>query len=144
MKAKPLCLILVVAAALTLFGGCSTPKTFVRTMEPAWASVQLREDLNYTNAWNSVIDTLVKRFDLEILSQQDGYARTTWLYSWTGKVQENYRVRVTTKFSPDHRVAEVKSEAEYGGPGNWVGGYDSRLLETIKTDIMGKVGRTTR
>jgi hypothetical protein len=29
-------------------------------------------------------------------------------------------------------------------PGNWVSGYDTRLLETIKTDVMGKVGRTTR
>lgn len=76
--------------------------------------------------------------------RQDGYARTTWLYSWTGKVKENYRVRVTSKFTPDHRVVEIKSEAEYGGPGDWVAGYDSRLLETIKTDIMGKVGRTTR
>ena len=81
---------------------------------------------------------------MEILSQQDGYARTTWLYSWTGKVEENYRVRVTIKFSPDHKIVEVKSEAEFGGPGHWIPGYDTRLLETIKTDIMGKVGRTTR
>ena len=138
---KHLILTCIVALAVV---GCATPKTFVKTMEPAWASVELRVDTGYTNAWNSVVDTLVKRFDMEILSQQDGYARTTWLYSWTGKVQENYRVRVTTKFSPDHKMVEVKSEAEYGGPGNWVAGYDTRLLETIKTDIMGKVGRTTR
>ena len=139
---KPLPFLCV--AALALLAGCATPKTFVKTMEPAWASVEIRDDLAYPVAWNAVVDTLVKRFDMEILSQQDGYARTTWLYSWTGKVQENYRVRVTTKFSPDHKVVEVKSEAEYGGPGNWIPGYDSRLLETIKTDIMGKVGRTTR
>jgi ribosomal protein S17E len=131
-------------AAIALLAGCATPKTFVKTMDSAWASVEVRDDLTYINAWNAVVDTLIKRFDMEILSQQDGYARTTWLYSWTGKVSENYRVRVTTKFSPDHKVVEVKSEAEYGGPGNWVAGYDTRLLETIKTDIMGKVGRTTR
>ena len=131
-------------AALCLLVGCASPKTFVKTMEPTWASVEVREDMGFTNAWSAVVDTLVKRFDMEILSQQAGYARTTWLYSWTGKVQENYRVRVTCKFSPDHKVVEVKSEAEYGGPGNWVAGYDTRLLETIKTDIMGKVGRTTR
>ena len=39
---------------------------------------------------------------------------------------------------------EIKSEAEHGGNGKWIQGYDTRLLETIKTDIMGKVGRTTR
>jgi hypothetical protein len=77
---------------------------------------ELRDDIGYTNAWNSVVDTLVKRFDLEILSQQDGYMRTTWLYTWTGTVRENYRVRVTAKFSPDHKVVEIKSEAEHGGP----------------------------
>jgi hypothetical protein len=57
---------------------------------------------------------------------------------------ENYRVRVTAKFSPDHTKVEVKSEAEYGGAGRWIAGYDTRLLETLKTDIMGNIGRTTR
>ena len=131
-------------ALLAVVTGCATPKTFVRTAEPAWASVELRDDISYTNAWNAVIDILVKHFDMEILSQQDGYVRTTWSYSWTGKVEEDYRVRVTAKFSPDHKMVEVKSEAEFGGPGHWEQGYDTRLLETIKTDIMGKIGRTTR
>jgi ribosomal protein S17E len=135
---------LLYVAVLILLAGCASPKTFVKTLEPTWASVELRDDIGYTNAWNSVVDTLVKRFDLEILSQQDGYMRTTWLYTWTGTVRENYRVRVTAKFSPDHKLVEIKSEAEYGGSGNWISGYDTRLLETIKTDVMGKVGRTTR
>ncbi len=141
---RNLALLAVVVLASVLVAGCSTPKTFVKTMEQTWASIEVRSDVQYTNAWNSVIDILVKRFDLEILSQPDGYARTTWLYSWTGKVDENYRVRVTIKFAPDHSKVEVKSEAEYGGPGNWTPGYDARLLETMKTDIMGKIGRTTR
>ena len=127
-----------------VLAGCATPKTFVKTMEPAWASVELRSDSTYDAAWEAVVDTLAKRFDIEILSRQDGYIRTSWLYTWTGTVNENYRVRVTAKFSPDHKKVEVKSEAESGGPGQWVVGYDTRLLETIKADIMGTVGRTTR
>jgi hypothetical protein len=144
MKLRFVLLIIALAGTLAGVMGCSSPKTFVKTMEPTWASVEVRNDLPYTNAWNSVVDTLIKRFDVEILSQQDGYVRTTWLYSWTGEVNENYRVRVTAKFSPDHAKVEVKSEAEFGGPGKWVAGYDTRLLETIKTDIMGQIGRTTR
>jgi hypothetical protein len=120
------------------------PRSFVKTLEPAWTSVELRSDVSYDQGWETVIDTLVKRFDMEVLSRQDGYARTTWLYTWTGKVDENYRVRVTAKFSPDRKKVELKSEAEYGGPGSWRMGYDSRLLETIKSDIMGSIGRTTR
>lgn len=124
--------------------GCTAPKTFVKTLEPTWASVELRTDIKYDRAWAAVVDALVKRFDIEILSKEDGYIRTSWLYTWTGEVNENYRVRVTAKFSPDRTVCELKSEAEYGGPGNWVMGYDSRLLVTLKTDVMGTIGRTTR
>jgi hypothetical protein len=129
---------------LFLVAGCMAPRTFVKTMEPSWASIEIRTDVPYDQAWEAVVDTLVKRFDIEIISRQDGYIRTTWLYTWTGRVMENYRVRVTAKFSPDHTKVEVKSEAEYGGQGLWVMGYDTRLLETIKTDVMGTIGRTTR
>ena len=134
----------VAAVAVVSLSGCLAPKTFVKTLEPTWASVELRTDLPYEKAWASVVDSLVKRFDVEVMSREDGYVRTGWLYSWTGQVQENYRVRVTAKFSPDRSKLEVKSEAEFGGPGRWVVGYDTRLLETLKMDIMGNIGRTTR
>jgi hypothetical protein len=130
--------------SLGLMMGCLAPKTFVKTLEPTWASVEIRADLPYEKAWSGLVDALVKRFDIEVLSKEDGYLRTGWLYSWTGKVMETYRVRVTAKFSPDHSKVEVKSEAEFGGAGQWVAGYDTRLLETLKTDIMGNMGRTTR
>ena len=138
LKLGSLCLVVVCLA------GCVAPRTFVKTMEPTWAAVEIRTDLPFDQAWEAIVDTLVKRFDLEVISRQDGYLRTNWLYTWTGKVRENYRVRVTAKFSPDHKKVEVKSEAEYGGAGMWVMGYDTRLLETIKTDVMGTIGRTTR
>lgn len=133
-----------VLVGLLFLTGCMAPKTFVKTMEPAWASVEVRTDVEYDKAWAAVVDTLVKKFDVEILSKEDGYARTSWLYTWTGEMKEDYRVRVTVKFSPDHKKCELKSEAEYGGAGYWVMGYDTRLLATIKTDVMGTIGRTTR
>ena len=135
----------VACVAVLVFSGCaSTPRTFVKTMQPAWASVDIRADVGPDLAWESVVDTLVKRFDIEIMSRQDGYIRTNWLNTWTGKMQEDYRVRVTAKFSPDRKKVDFKSEAEFGGPGNWIIGYDSRLLETVKTDVIGKIGRPTR
>ncbi len=54
-------------------------------MEPTWASVELREDVEYERAWDAVVDTLIRRFDVEVLSKEDGYVRTNWLYTWTGK-----------------------------------------------------------
>ena len=120
------------------------PPSFVRTMEPSWASLELRPDIEYERAWDTVVDLLVKSFELEVISKEDGYARTGWVYTWGGAMQEDYRVRVTVKFSPDRTILEVKSEAQYGGAGKWVVGTDESLLSVLKTDIMGTIGRTTR
>mgnify|MGYP006896978185 CR=1 FL=1 len=140
---KKLLLFFVISISLTLLASCA-PKSFVETLEPTWATIEVRDDLSYEEAWNSVVDTLVKKFDMEKLSKEDGYIRTNWRYTWTGDMTENYRVRATVKFSPDHEKVELKSEAEYRGSGGWTRGYDNRLLSTLKSDIMGQVGRTTR
>ena len=137
------CLSAIVSLGLSL--GCSSlPRTFVQTLEPTWSSVKIRQDVAYDKAWASLVDVIVKRFDVEVMSKEDGYVRTGWLYSWTGKVLEDYRVRVTAKFSPDRTKVEIKSEAEYGGAGNWVSGYDTRLLETLKEDFLSQMGRVSK
>jgi hypothetical protein len=122
----------------------NAPTTFTRTMEPTWAGIEIRPELGFENAWNSVVDLLARRFDLEVISKDNGYIRTNWLYTWTGVMSEDYRVRVTIKFSPDHSKLEVKSEAQFREVGGWVLGTDEALLQTLKTDIMGSVGRSTR
>jgi ribosomal protein S17E len=116
----------------------------VQTLEPTWSSVKIRPEVPYDAAWACLVDALVKRFDVEVMSKEDGYVRTGWMYSWTGKVLEDYRVRVTAKFSPDRTKVEIKSEAEYGGANNWVIGYDTRLLETLKADIVSAMGRVSK
>ena len=120
------------------------PVSFVQTMEPSWASIELRDGVNYDNAWNTIVDLLIRKFDMEVLSKENGYMRTTWLFSWTGQLREDYRVRVTVKFSPDHKKVDVKSEANYQTKNGWITGSDTALLQTLKTDLMGTVGRTTR
>jgi len=120
------------------------PSSFVKTMEPSWASVEVQEDLDYEKAWASVVDLLVKKFDLEVLSKENGYIRTAWLYTWTGILREDYRVRVTAKFSQDRSKVEIKSEANYKTRDGWIIGSDTALLRTLKQDIMGLIGRVTR
>jgi len=87
---------------------------------------------------------LVREFDLEVLSKEDGYIRTAWLYSWTGEYQSDYRVRVTAKFSDDRKKLDIKSEAQIQYDSKWIMGVDTRLLTTLKTDLMGTIGRVTR
>ncbi|MDA8100291.1 MAG: hypothetical protein M0042_11780 [Nitrospiraceae bacterium] len=131
-----------------LIGGCVVarkPKTFVQTLEPTWASIEWKDNIDYDKAWNNVIDLLTKRFDLEIINKDSGYVRTNWLYTWTGDFTDNYRVRVTAKFNKELKKVEIKSEANYSSiHGDWVSGSDTRLLETLKQDIMGMIGRVTR
>lgn len=145
---KRICL-LSFAGLILIISGCAgsmlfAPPSFVRTMEPSWATIELREDISDDKAWNTVLDLLVKRFDIEVIDKASGYARTTWLRTWTGKLTETYRVRVTIKFNREAKTVDIKSEAEYGGEGKWRTGSDSRLLSDIKSGILGSIGRTAR
>jgi len=139
--------VLIVGLFTLFFVGCShTPRSFVRVMEPTWATIELREDLGFEEAWKRAVDVLAKNFELEMISKDGGYIRTSWIYSWwkQGEITENYRVRAIVKFSPDQKQLDIKTEANYLKKGVWIVGTDTRLLQTIKTDIMGVVGRTTR
>ena len=142
---KLLCLIIPTA----LFLNCCTggiPHSFVRVMEPTWATIEVRDGLSFEKAWQEVIDVLAKKFELEMISKDGGYIRSSWVYTWwkAGELTENYRVRTIIKFSPDHKVINIKTEANYLKGGEWLIGTDTRLLQTVKTDIMGVVGRTTK
>ena len=123
------------------------PQTFIPTTNSGWNTVQVRVDLSYDEAWRSIVDLIAKRFDIEIMSKDDGYLRTAWSYSWTGEVRENYKVRAIIKFSPSGQSLEIKSEAQFRDPsivgmgGGWQMGTDEVLNHTLRTDIMGKIGR---
>ena len=75
-----------------------------------------------------------------------GYLRTSWIYTWwkDGEHTEQYRVRAMVKFTPEKDAVALKTDAHYLDGDRWVIGGDSLLLDTLKTDIMGTVGRTTR
>jgi hypothetical protein len=150
-KMKQSTIVILSATVLGLAVGCAAPKTFVRTVDPGWNTIEIREGVTYDEAWTSVVDLLARKFDLEVLSKEDGYLRTGWLYTWTGEIDEDYKVRGIVKFSPNRSTVEVKSEAQHfkiniwgGRRGSWEMGTDERLVTTLRTDIMGKVGRVSR
>jgi hypothetical protein len=112
--------------------------------------IEIRDDVSYNEAWKSVVDLIAKKLDIEILSKEDGYIRTGWFYSWTGKLSQDYRVRSVIKFNPDKGIVEVKSEAQFYDGGyfgigaGWVMGTDELLSTTLRSDIMGRVGKASR
>jgi len=116
----------------------------MQTSSPGWSAVEIRDEVDYERAWETVFGILARDFDIEYASKEDGYLRTAWLYSWSGIHQANYRVRVTVKYSPDRRALELKPEAQYCKGNVWLLGVDTRQISTLRTDVMGTVGRTTR
>lgn len=126
--------------------GCTTsaPKTFTRMAEPGWSAIEIREGVSYDDAWCTVFNLLSRTFDVDVAMKEEGYLRTEWLYSWSGKYDAGYTVRITVKFTDDRKRLDVKSEALLGLGASKVLGVDSRLASTMKTDLMGTIGRTTR
>lgn len=130
----------VLSALLFLLGGCFSPNFFVKSIEPDWSTIPVRSDLTYDKAWDATVDFLIKRYDIELLSRTDGYLLTHWSYTWKGEFDANYRVRIAMKFSPDRKSLELKTEAESGGEGKWIPGYDTRLRDFIRAELGGLVG----
>jgi hypothetical protein len=120
------------------------PSTFVKAVDGGeWNSILIREDLSYEKAFNEVLDVCAKRFEMELISKEGGYGRTNWIYTWnTGNYSDKYRTRVIFKFSADRTKVNIRTEAEFNGYSGWERGYDTRLLQTIKQDISGIIGRT--
>jgi len=139
---KKIILILITTIGLVSCGSSS----FVRTSNVPWSTIELRDGLSYDKAWNETIDVIAARFEMDMISKDGGYARTGWTYTWNtkGNYTKKYRNRVIMKFSPDRAKIQVKTDAQFSKLGKWQNGFDSRLLQTIKQDIMGAVGRTTR
>ena len=141
--------LLTLVAGVVLLGACA-PATFVQTMEPNWNTITVRRGVSGDEAWNAVVDLAARRFDIEVISKEDGYLRTGWSHSWTGKLSDYYKVRAIIKFSPNKDKVEIKTEAQYYSQGfagigqGWQMGTDERLTSTMRTDLMGKVGRVTR
>ena len=121
-----------------------TPASFSRTQSQSWSSIEVRDGVEYERAWNTVFEILSKDFEIDAAMREEGYIRTGWLHTWSGLYQSNYRVRVTIKFSPDRAKLQFLSEAQALVGRNWILGTDSRLVSTLKTDLMGTMGRTTR
>jgi hypothetical protein len=117
------------------------PRNFVKSPTAPWTTVLVRPGITYDRVWDQTVDLLVKHFDIEVLSKEDGYIRSDWMYRWTGETTEDYRVRVTVKFSPDRSRCEVKSEAEWGGPGEWILGTDRRLEREMQDALRDRIGR---
>ena len=142
---KQLAGIIVVLGTLGLSGCVTTTQgTFSRTQSPSWTTIELRKGISYERAWDTTFEVLMKNFDINVAMREEGYLRTGWMHSWSGTYQPHYRVRVTLKYSHDRSKLQFRAQAQSLYGNIWNEGVDARLVSTLKTDLMGTIGRTTR
>ncbi len=140
---------LVVSAGLVHLG-CSSggagrkPVTFVQGQASDWRVLEVHDALDAKRAWQTAVDTVALKLDLETLDETSGYIRTSWKTGYGFQPGQQgysyYKVRALVKFEPSFKRVRIKTEAEYNG----ILGYDKRLLDDLYSDVQGRIGRIVK
>ena len=135
--------------ALSILGGCA-PSSFVRT-DPGWKTIALREplDTHYDKAWQTIVYTVAKQWDIEIMDKETGYLRTTWIYDIGNNPYNRYRVRLAIMFprGAESNRLEFTTKAERfekisHGVRIWMSGYDTKFQRDAYEVLYEGVGQT--
>lgn len=150
MYKRSLVLFCLVGTAGLLHLGCSaggagrTPVTFVQGQSSDWRVLEVHDALDAKKAWQTTVDTVALKLDLETLDETSGYIRTSWKTGYGFRPGQAgytyYKVRALVKFEPGFKRVRIKTEAEFNG----LLGYDKRLLEDLYSDVQGRIGRTVK
>jgi len=129
----------------SIFIGCKkAPEFFVKGDLGEWKIIEIKEETDQKHKWQTVVDIVATKLDIETLDEASGYIRTGWKIGYGFRRGEKsfdvYRVRATIKFEPGFKRIRIKTEAIW----NNVEGFDNRLLNDIYQDIQGRLGRTVK
>jgi hypothetical protein len=135
--------------------GCA-PSSFQKGSSSGWKSIALQDDLvsDYDQAWQKVIDTIAREWDIEIMDKNSGYLRTSWQYGISGvsgSLTNRYAGRLTIKFptvKPPVEKVDLKTDARWlevdgwTGASYWVNGFDTGYQRDVFGALSGRLGRT--
>lgn len=128
----------------TLLGGCSTgaPDSFMRMDKQYWEAITIKPSINYNQAWERVIYIITKKFELEMISKEDGYVRSAWgpSYFTEDMQRDNYQVRIVAKFTPDRKKLEFKIESRLWDGKIYQNGSDVRVAANMRKDFLHSLG----
>jgi hypothetical protein len=128
-------------------GGVPKPESFIVTHDATgdWRIIEIRNDLigKKDTIWSVLVDTVSTKYDLETLSKETGYLRSSWkhTYIYNEQIISNYRSRIVVKIDDVKPELKIKVESNWLSDRGWLQGYDTILLKDIYSDIQGKVGR---
>ena len=146
---KKLLFVAVMITALSLTGCGTTVRSFQQgSGAQGETMILLREGLEVDQALREVIFVLTRHgFDPEMINSEVGFVRTRWNHEWNdrGTHIDDYRVRIVTSFNPSRTQLILNAEAEMlrgrtRGRENWVRGFDTRAIETLRNDLNMVIG----
>jgi len=133
-------LVIAILAVSLSFGVCGAKNKYVK--KPAeWQKIQISDNLNYDKAWNMVLESITNDFEMDMISKDGGYARSSWTTAKAknGKKDKKHLVRITIKFNHDRTQLQVKTEAQKVKNAKWEG-EDIEFTKKIREDLRGIVG----
>jgi len=122
------------------FYGCgpSIPDSFVPVTRQTWEVLAIKPSMRYDEAWQRAMYIITKKFELEMMSKEDGYIRSAYGPSYFSEdIQKDYyQVRITVKFSPNRQKLEFKIESRVYKKDMWRNGSDTRIAANMKKEFL--------
>jgi hypothetical protein len=104
-----------------------------------WITYEVRDGLEYNEAWMVVVDALLTRgYQFETLSKDDGYMKTEYLHETVEDQGVEVRTRIAVKFTYGRRTVRVKVDEEYIS-GYKEPGVDIPRLADLKADLRDRL-----
>ncbi|MDP1675525.1 MAG: hypothetical protein Q8L88_01575 [Bacteroidota bacterium] len=129
--------------SLALLNGCGTsaPESFMRMTKQYWEVVDVKQSIKYDDAWQRVIYIVTKKFELEMISKEDGYVRSAFGPSYFSEdmINDKYQVRIVAKFTPDRKKVEYKIESRIWTGKIWENGSDVRVAANMRKDFVNSL-----
>ncbi len=110
MKRTAIASLLVLLSLPVLFG-C---QPIVSEEDNNWITYEVRQSLEYNDAWMVVVDGLLTRgYQFETLAKDDGYMKTEWLHETVESQGVEVRTRISVKFTYGRKTVRVKIDEDY-------------------------------
>ena len=102
---------LIVMMSFPVFYGC---QPIASETGNNWITYEVREGLEFDEAWMVVVDALLTRgYQFETLSKDDGYMKSEWMFESVEAQGVEVKTRISIKFTYGRRTVRMKVDEEY-------------------------------
>jgi hypothetical protein len=136
----------VAAAAVITTNNATAPPSFVRSTAESQVtrSIDVRDGFTHMQAMRALTEALGQRYTVEVQDPRAGFVMTAWQASLLrdGVPDLRYRTRVTARFlGEDWKKLQLRHEANWARGDEWDVGYDLPQLDSVTTEVRGKIGK---